>query len=236
MKNIVEVKDLSINFKVRDGSFRAVDKISFDIETNKTLALVGESGSGKSVTAMSIMQLLPIPQASYSQESSIKFNNREIINASKKDLLSIRGNIISMVFQEPMTSLNPYHRVGDQITESVLLHTKATKQEAKDEAIKHMNLVEIDDVERRFKAYPHELSGGQRQRIMIAMALACEPKILVADEPTTALDVTVQAQIFDLLKELRVKTNTAIILITHDMGVVNEMAQKMIVIYDGRKV
>ena len=146
MKNIVEVKDLSINFKVRDGSFRAVDKISFDIETNKTLALVGESGSGKSVTAMSIMQLLPIPQASYSQESSIKFNNREIINASKKDLLSIRGNIISMVFQEPMTSLNPYHRVGDQITESVLLHTKVTKQEAKDEAIKLMNLVEIDDV------------------------------------------------------------------------------------------
>ena len=179
MKNIVEVKDLTINFAVRDGSFCAVDKISFDIQSNKTLALVGESGSGKSVTAMSIMQLLPIPQASYSKESSIKFSNKEIINASKKDLLSIRGNIISMIFQEPMTSLNPYHRVGNQITESVLLHSKISKKEAKAESIKLMNLVEIDDVERRFNAYPHELSGGQRQRIMIAMALVNKPKLLL---------------------------------------------------------
>ena len=236
MKNIVEVKDLSINFKVRDGSFRAVDKISFDIETNKTLALVGESGSGKSVTAMSIMQLLPIPQASYSKESSIKFNNREIINASKKDLLSIRGNIISMVFQEPMTSLNPYHRVGDQITESVLLHTKVTKQEAKDEAIKLMNLVEIDDVERRFKAYPHELSGGQRQRIMIAMALVNKPQLLIADEPTTALDVTIQAQILDLMSKLKRDLGMSILFITHDLGLVKEFSDQVCVMQNGNIV
>ena len=149
MKNIVEVKNLSIDFNVRNGTFRAVDNINFDIQNNKTLALVGESGSGKSVTAMSIMQLLPMPQASYSENSSIKFDSKEIINASKQDLLSLRGNIISMVFQEPMTSLNPYHKVGNQITESVLLHSKVSKKEAKDEALNLMKLVEIDDVERR---------------------------------------------------------------------------------------
>ena len=203
MKNIVEVKNLSINFKVRDGSFSAVKDISFNIENNKTLALVGESGSGKSVTAMSIMQLLPMPQASYDLPSSITFNGKEIIGASKKDLLSIRGNIISMVFQEPMTSLNPYHKVGDQITESVLLHTDKSKKEAYEEAIELMRLVEIDDVERRFRSYPHELSGGQRQRIMIAMALVNKPKLLIADEPTTALDVTIQAQILDLMSKLK---------------------------------
>ena len=178
MNNIVEVRNLSIDFKIRDGVFRAVDDISFDIEQNKTLALVGESGSGKSVTAMSIMQLLPSPQSSYSSQSSIKFDSNEIINATKKELLSLRGNIISMVFQEPMTSLNPYHRVGDQITESVLLHSDFSKKEAKSEAIDLMKLVEIDDVERRFNSYPHELSGGQRQRIMIAMALVNKPKLL----------------------------------------------------------
>jgi ABC-type uncharacterized transport system, duplicated ATPase component len=182
------------------------------------------------------MQLLPIPQASYSQESSIKFNNREIINASKKDLLSIRGNIISMVFQEPMTSLNPYHRVGDQITESVLLHTKATKQEAKDEAIKLMNLVEIDDVERRFRAYPHELSGGQRQRIMIAMALVNKPQLLIADEPTTALDVTIQAQILDLMSKLKRDLGMSILFITHDLGLVKEFSDQVCVMQNGNIV
>ena len=191
MSNILEVSNLSINFATRDGSFKAVDDISFNIESNKTMALVGESGSGKSVTAMSILQLLPRPQASYSQASSIKFKGDEIIDASNDKLLNIRGNIVSMVFQEPMTSLNPYHRVGDQITESILLHTDSTKKEATDEAKKLLELVEIDDIERRFYAYPHELSGGQRQRIMIAMALVNKPQLLIADEPTTALDVTI---------------------------------------------
>ena len=203
MSNIVEVKDLSIDFNVRDGKFRAVEEISFNIQKNKTLALVGESGSGKSVTAMSIMQLLPHPQSSYSNESSIKFENIEIINASKKELLNLRGNIISMVFQEPMTSLNPYHRVGDQITESVLLHSDISQLGAKEEAIDLMKLVEIDDVERRFNSYPHELSGGQRQRIMIAMALVNKPKLLIADEPTTALDVTIHAQILEIMYKLK---------------------------------
>ena len=197
MSNILEISNLTINFATRDGSFKAVDNISFNIESNKTMALVGESGSGKSVTAMSILQLLPRPQASYSKASSIKFKGDEIIDASNDKLLNIRGNIVSMVFQEPMTSLNPYHRVGDQITESILLHTDSTKKEAIDEAKKLLELVEIDDIERRFYAYPHELSGGQRQRIMIAMALVNKPQLLIADEPTTALDVTIQAQILE---------------------------------------
>ena len=236
MSNIVEVRNLSIDFNVRDGKFRAVDNISFDIQQNKTLALVGESGSGKSVTAMSIMQLLPFPQSSYTSESSIKFNNKEIINASKKDLLSLRGNIISMVFQEPMTSLNPYHRVGDQITESVLLHSKVSKKEAKDEAINLMNLVEIDDVERRFNSYPHELSGGQRQRIMIAMALVNKPQLLIADEPTTALDVTIQAQILDLMSKLKRELGMSILFITHDLGLVREFSDQVCVMQNGNIV
>ena len=236
MSNIVEVRNLSIEFNVRDGKFRAVDSISFDIQQNKTLALVGESGSGKSVTAMSIMQLLPFPQSSYTSESSIKFNNKEIINASKKDLLSLRGNIISMVFQEPMTSLNPFHRVGDQITESVLLHSKVSKKEAKDEAINLMNLVEIDDVERRFNSYPHELSGGQRQRIMIAMALVNKPQLLIADEPTTALDVTIQAQILDLMSKLKRELGMSILFITHDLGLVREFSDQVCVMQNGNIV
>ena len=236
MKNIVEVRNLSIDFKIRNGLFRAVDEISFDIETNKTLALVGESGSGKSVTAMSIMQLLPFPQATYSKHSSIKFNEKQIINASKNEFLSIRGNIISMVFQEPMTSLNPYHRVGDQITESVLLHTNSSKKEAKDEAIELMKLVEIDDVIRRFNSYPHELSGGQRQRIMIAMALVNKPKLLIADEPTTALDVTIQAQILDLMSKLKKDLGMSILFITHDLGLVKEFSDQVCVMQNGKIV
>ena len=236
MKNIVEVKNLSIDFKVRNGTFRAVDNINFNIQNNKTLALVGESGSGKSVTAMSIMQLLPMPQASYSKNSSIKFESKEIINASKQDLLSLRGNIISMVFQEPMTSLNPYHKVGNQITESVLLHSKVSKKEAKDEALNLMKLVEIDDVERRFNSYPHELSGGQRQRIMIAMALVNKPKLLIADEPTTALDVTIQAQILDLMSKLKKELGMSILFITHDLGLVREFSDQVCVMQNGHIV
>ena len=225
MSNILEINNLTINFSTRDGSFKAVDNISFNIESNKTMALVGESGSGKSVTAMSILQLLPRPQASYSQASSIKFKGDEIIDASNDKLLNIRGNIVSMVFQEPMTSLNPYHRVGDQITESILLHTDSTKKEATDEAKKLLELVEIDDTERRFYAYPHELSGGQRQRIMIAMALVNKPQLLIADEPTTALDVTIQAQILDLMSKLKNELGMSILFITHDLGLVEKFSE-----------
>ena len=233
MSNILEINNLTINFATRDGSFKAVDNISFNIESNKTMALVGESGSGKSVTAMSILQLLPRPQASYSQASSIKFKGDEIIDASNGKLLNIRGNIVSMVFQEPMTSLNPYHRVGDQITESILLHTNSTKKEAIDEAKKLLELVEIDDIERRFYAYPHELSGGQRQRIMIAMALVNKPQLLIADEPTTALDVTIQAQILDLMSKLKNELGMSILFITHDLGLVQQFSDHVCVMKDG---
>ena len=233
MSNILEISNLSINFATRDGSFKAVDDISFNIENNKTMALVGESGSGKSVTAMSILQLLPRPQASYSQTSSIKFKGDEIIDAPNDKLLNIRGNIVSMVFQEPMTSLNPYHRVGYQITESIILHTNTTKKEAIDEAKKLLELVEIDDVERRFYAYPHELSGGQRQRVMIAMALVNKPQLLIADEPTTALDVTIQAQILDLMSKLKNELGMSILFITHDLGLVQQFSDNVCVMKDG---
>ena len=236
MSKILKVKDLSISFEVRDKSFLAVDGISFDIERNQTLALVGESGSGKSVTAMSILQLLPRPQASYSKASSILFNDKEVIDAPNSELIKIRGNIISMVFQEPMTSLNPYHRVGNQITESILLHSKKSKIEADDEAKNLMRLVEIDDVDRRFTAYPHELSGGQRQRIMIAMALVNKPDLLIADEPTTALDVTIQAQILDLMTKLQKELGMSILFITHDLGLVEKFSDEVCVMKDGKIV
>ena len=236
MSEILKVRDLSISFAVRDDSFLAVDNISFDIQKNQTMALVGESGSGKSVTAMSILQLLPRPQASYSNNSSILFDGKEVIDAPVKELIKIRGNIISMVFQEPMTSLNPYHRVGDQITESIILHSKKSKANANKEAKKLMTLVEIDDVDRRFSAYPHELSGGQRQRIMIAMALVNEPDLLIADEPTTALDVTIQAQILDLMTKLQKELGMSILFITHDLGLVEKFSDQVCVMKDGKIV
>ena len=234
--SLVKISNLSVDFAVRDGSFRAVDGVSFDLHKNETLALVGESGSGKSVTAMSILQLLPRPQATFGSSSSIKFDGNEIIDASSADLRKIRGNIISMVFQEPMTSLNPYHRVGDQITESILLHSKKTKAKAIDEAKDLMKLVEIDDVDRRYKAYPHELSGGQRQRIMIAMSLVNKPQLLIADEPTTALDVTIQAQILDLMSKLQNELGMSILFITHDLGLVEKFSDKVCVMKDGKIV
>jgi ABC-type microcin C transport system duplicated ATPase subunit YejF len=236
MSEILKVRDLSISFAVRDDSFLAVDNISFDIQRNQTMALVGESGSGKSVTAMSILQLLPRPQASYSNNSSILFDGKEVIDAPAKELIKIRGNIISMVFQEPMTSLNPYHRVGDQITESIILHSSKSKADADKEAKKLMTLVEIDDVDRRFSAYPHELSGGQRQRIMIAMALVNEPDLLIADEPTTALDVTIQAQILDLMTKLQKELGMSILFITHDLGLVEKFSDQVCVMKDGKIV
>ena len=197
MNKLLEVQNLSVDFNVRDTIFRAVDEISLNLDKNETMALVGESGSGKSVTAMSILQLLPELKTTYPENSSIVFDGIDILKATNNELRSIRGNQISMIFQEPMTSLNPYHKVGKQIMESSLLHSGATRSDAEKEAKDLMALVEIPDVERRFHAYPHELSGGQRQRIMIAMALVNKPKLLIADEPTTALDVTIQAQILD---------------------------------------
>ena len=224
MNKLLEIKNLSVDFNVRDTKFRAVNSINLDLNTNETMALVGESGSGKSVTAMSILQLLPELKSSYGEESSIFFNGIDILNASKSELRSIRGNQVSMIFQEPMTSLNPYHRVGKQIMESCLLHSNLKKSEAKKEAMDLMELVEIPDVKRRFDAYPHELSGGQRQRVMIAMALVNKPKLLIADEPTTALDVTIQAQILDLMGKLKAELGMSILFITHDLGLVREFS------------
>ena len=236
MSEILKVRDLSISFAVRDDSFLAVDNINFYIQRTQTMALVGESESGKSVTAISILQLLPRPQASYSNNYSILFDGKEVIDAPAKELIKIRGNIISMVFQEPMTSLNPYHRVGDQITESIILHSNKSKADADKEAKKLMTLVEIDDVDRRFSAYPHELSGGQRQRIMIAMALVNEPDLLIADEPTTALDVTIQAQILDLMTKLQKELGMSILFITHDLVLVEKFSDQVCVMKDGKIV
>ena len=203
MKPLLKISNLSIYFQVRESRFCAVKDLNLVIKENEITGLVGESGSGKSVTAMSIMRLLPEPKASYGEQSSIEFDGQEILNCNHKSLRKIRGNKISMIFQEPMTSLNPFHKVGDQIVESILLHKKQSKSNAILEAKKLMELVEIPEVDRRFASYPHELSGGQRQRIMIAMALSNKPKLLIADEPTTALDVTVQAQILDLMTKLK---------------------------------
>ena len=200
---LLKISNLYVNFQVRKSKFSAVKNFNLLIEKNQIVGLVGESGSGKSVTAMSIMRLLQEPKASYGEKSSIEFDGEEILSANKKSLRKIRGNKISMIFQEPMTSLNPYHKVGDQIVESILLHKKQPKHDAILEAKNLMGLVEIPDLDRRFDSYPHELSGGQRQRIMIAMALANKPKLLIADEPTTALDVTIQAQILDLMIKLK---------------------------------
>ena len=233
---LLDIKNLGVEFQTRQGNFIAVDDISFEINTNETLALVGESGSGKSVTAMSILQLLPRPQAEYSKLSSIQFQGDEIINASEEKLLSIRGNIVSMIFQEPMTSLNPYHKIGNQISESILLHSDISKKDAKIKTLNLMKLVEIDSVERRYDSYPHELSGGQRQRVMIAMALVNEPKLLIADEPTTALDVTIQAQILDLMNKLKNDLGMSILFITHDLGLVEEFSDKVCVMKDGKIV
>jgi ABC-type microcin C transport system duplicated ATPase subunit YejF len=236
MNRLLEVKNLSVDFNVRDTKFRAVNDISLNLDKNETMALVGESGSGKSVTAMSILQLLPELKTSYPGNSSIVFNNIDILKASSRELRDIRGNQVSMIFQEPMTSLNPYHKVGKQIMESALLHSSLSKAEAEKEAKHLMELVEIPDVDRRFNAYPHELSGGQRQRIMIAMALVNKPKLLIADEPTTALDVTIQAQILDLMGKLKSELGMSILFITHDLGLVREFSDTVSVMKDGKIV
>jgi peptide/nickel transport system ATP-binding protein len=231
---LLEVVHLRTHFRGQDGVNRAVDGISFTVNEGETLAIVGESGCGKSVTAMSILRLIPEPPGKI--VGCVKFQGRNLLELSDKEMRRIRGNDISMIFQEPMTSLNPVLTVGRQITETLRLHQGLNRQDATQRAIEALKLVNIPEPERRVEQYPHELSGGMRQRVMIAMALACNPKLLIADEPTTALDVTVQAQILDLMRQLKSKIGAAIIMITHDLGVVAEMAERVIVMYGGRIV
>ncbi len=231
---LLEVEKLQTHFRTEHGVSRAVNGVSFHLDAGETLAIVGESGCGKSVTAMSILRLIPSPPGK--SAGSIRFQGRDLLELPEPEMRKIRGNDISMIFQEPMTSLNPVLTIGRQITETLVLHQKLDKTAATARAIEMLRLANIPEPERRVTQYPHELSGGMRQRVMIAMALACDPKLLIADEPTTALDVTVQAQILDLMRQLKEKTGTAIILITHDLGVVAEMAERVIVMYAGKVV
>ena len=232
---ILSVQDLRTHFYTRDGVVRAVDGVTFDLARGETLCIVGESGCGKSVTALSILGLIP-PKIGKIVSGSIRFDGTELTAESEREMRRIRGNRISMIFQEPMTSLNPVLTVGEQISESLRIHQRLDRRAAWDRAIEMLSLVRIADPKRRAGEYPHQLSGGMRQRVMIAMALACNPQVLVADEPTTALDVTIQAQILNLMLELKDRLGTAIILITHDLGVVAETAQRVIVMYAGRMV
>ena len=252
---LLEVRDLRTYFKVMDGIVRAVDGVSFAIKPGQTLGVVGESGCGKSVTALSIMRLHDTPPTWIPTEknqadipadvkellgdappSEILFEGRDLLGMSNDEMRSVRGNDIAMIFQEPMTSLNPVFTVGDQISEAVIQHQKLPKKEAWDKAIEAIRAVGINNPERRVKQYPHEMSGGMRQRVMIAMALSCDPKLLIADEPTTALDVTIQAQILELIREVQDRTGAALMLITHDLGVVAETVHDIVVMYAGRVV
>src|SRR6516162_2624868 len=231
---ILEIADLRTWFFTRDGVVRAVDGVSFAVAPGETLAVVGESGCGKSVTALSILRLIPSPPGRI-VGGSIHFAGRDLLKLGEAAMRAVRGNEISMIFQEPMTSLNPVLTIGRQIAETLTLHQRLDRAAAFDRAGDMLRLVHIPEVRRRLGEYPHQLSGGMRQRVMIAMALACNPKVLIADEPTTALDVTIQAQILDLMRELQAKVGAAIVLITHDLGVVAEMAQRVVVMYAGRK-
>ncbi len=231
---LLEVQNLRTHFRTPAGVVRAVDGVSFHVNAGEVLAIVGESGCGKSVTAMSILRLIPEPPGK--SAGAVLFEGRDLLAASEKDMRRIRGNEISMIFQEPMTSLNPVLTIGRQIGEALRLHQGLSKSDATARAAEALTDVGIPEPARRVTQYPHELSGGMRQRVMIAMALACKPKLLIADEPTTALDVTVQAQILDLMRGLNAKTGSALVLITHDLGVVAEMAQRVVVMYGGRKV
>ncbi|MEN9500165.1 MAG: hypothetical protein RIS83_1984 [Pseudomonadota bacterium] len=231
---ILEIDNLQTHFRTPDGINRAVDGVSFHVEAGETLAVVGESGCGKSVTAMSILRLIPEPPGKLA--GAIRFNGKNLLDLSEAEMRDIRGNEISMIFQEPMTSLNPVLTVGRQIGETLRLHQGMSAQQAEDRAVEMLKLVGIPEPERRVKEYPHQLSGGMRQRVMIAIALACNPKLLIADEPTTALDVTIQAQILDLMRDLKHRVGAAIVLITHDLGVVAEVAERVVVMYAGRKV
>jgi peptide/nickel transport system ATP-binding protein len=232
---VLDVKNLQTVFFTGSGLFKAVDDVSFSVRRGETLAIVGESGCGKSVTALSIMRLVPDPPGRI-VGGSVTLEGTELLGLDEDKMRAIRGNRISMIFQEPMTSLNPVMRIGDQITEAVRLHRTTTRKEAWAKAVEMLRLVRIPEPERRATEYPHQLSGGMRQRAMIAMALACRPVLLIADEPTTALDVTIQAQILALILDLQKELGTGLILITHDLGVVAQTAQRVIVMYAGKKV
>ncbi len=230
--SLLSVKDLRTSFFTPSGEVRAVNGVSYEVEKGKVLGIVGESGSGKSVSAYSVLQILANPGKIVG--GSIELEGQELVGIKEKGMAKIRGNKISIIFQDPMTSLNPVFTIGDQLMEAIMLHTNRNRKEAKERAIEMLKLVGVNEPKKRIKQYPHEFSGGMRQRVMIAMALACEPDILIADEPTTALDVTIQAQILDLMKDLQKKLGMAIILITHDLGVVAEMCDEVIVMYAGQ--
>ncbi|MDO0825070.1 ABC transporter ATP-binding protein [Desulfosporosinus nitroreducens] len=232
--DLLRISNLNVQFRTSEGVFKAVRDVSISIRSGETLGIVGESGSGKSVTALSIMNLIPNPPGEI--KGDIFFNGQNLREMSLEEVRKVRGNEISMIFQEPMTSLNPIHTCGKQIMEPLLLHKGFTKHEAKARTIELLKMVGIPLPEQRFKEYPHQLSGGMRQRIMIAMALACRPKLLLADEPTTALDVTIQAQILELMKNLRNEIDSAIIMITHDLGIITEMCHSVAVMYAGQVV
>jgi oligopeptide/dipeptide ABC transporter ATP-binding protein len=232
---LLRVRDLVTSFRVDDGALRAVDSVSFDVPEGGTLGIVGESGCGKSVTALSILRLIPHPQGTIEQ-GVVELHGKDLLRLTERQMQDVRGNEISMIFQEPMTSLNPVYTVGQQIIEAIRLHQKKSRSDARTRAIEMLRLVGIPSPDTNVDAYPHQMSGGMRQRVMIAMALACEPKLLIADEPTTALDVTIQAQILKLMGDLREKLGMSIILITHDLGVVAEVASHVIVMYAARVV
>ena len=235
MSPLLEVKDLKTQFFTREGVVHAVDGVSYAVDEGKTLGLVGESGCGKSVSALSVMRLIPDPPGKI-VEGQILFEDRDLVPLSEREMRDMRGNQISMIFQDPMTSLNPVVRIGLQMTEGIQLHMGLSKKEAEDRAVELLDAVGLPDARRRLKDYPHQFSGGMRQRVMIAMALSCDPKLLIADEPTTALDVTIQAQILDLLKRMQDRFSMSILLITHDLGVVAGVSDDVCVMYAGRIV
>ncbi|WP_242968910.1 ABC transporter ATP-binding protein [Marasmitruncus massiliensis] len=234
MDNLLEVRNLNVDFSNGDGQIRVISDLSFTLVRNEVLGIVGESGSGKSVTSLSVMRLLPTAGAQ--TQGEVLFEGKDLLSVSEQEMQQIRGNRVAMIFQEPMTSLNPIHTCGRQITESILLHSKMTKKEAQAKALQLLELCGIPDAPQRLKEYPHQLSGGMRQRVMIAIALACDPDLLIADEPTTALDVTIQAQILKLMKDIRKQRNMSVIMITHDLGIVSDFCDRVAVMYTGEIV
>jgi len=234
-ETLLSVDGLKMHFHTRDGVVKAVDGVSYTLDSGETLGVVGESGSGKSVHALTMMGLVPMPPG-HIEGGDVIFKGRSLVSMSDEEMRKIRGNEIAMIFQDPMTSLNPVYRIGRQLAEPLMVHKGLSKKEAWGRAVELLRLVGIPHPESRVRDYPHQFSGGMRQRVMIAMALACDPDILIADEPTTALDVTIQAQILELMQEIQKRTNSAIIMITHDLGVVADMADKILVMYAGRPV